>query len=332
MRLKFEEVVRVLEGKLLKYRCPPGQAREVARAMGENALEGTYSHGVNRFAALVRSMEKGETRAGVRPELVCSFGALENYDGKRGLGITNGLFAMDRAAGLAKRHGIGCVALRNTSHWLRAATYAYRACRAGMASVCFTNTLPNMPTWGAKDARLGNNPIVFGFPRAKGDLVADMAMSQFAYGALEVAVLEGRKMPVDAGWDKDGNLTKDPQAVIDSGRILPTGYWKGAALAQLLDVFAGVISLGNTTAAIARLGGNMDVSQVFIAINYRAVAPQEQSEALLEQSVEYLLGSEKAGEKERIIFTGQLAIEARKDNLANGIPVHEEVWKEVLAL
>jgi 3-dehydro-L-gulonate 2-dehydrogenase len=332
MRLPFGEIVRVLEEKLLKYQCPAAQAHEVAYAMGENALEGTYSHGVNRFAALIRSIERGETRVGTRPQLICSFGALENYDGQRGLGITNGLFAVDRAVLLARRHGTGCVALRNTSHWLRAATYAYRACRAGMASICFTNTLPNMPTWGAKGARLGNNPIVFGFPRAKGDLIADMAMSQFAYGALEVAVLEGRKMPVDAGWDKEGNLTRDPQAVMDSGRILPTGYWKGAALAQLLDIFAGVVSLGNTTAAISKLGGNIDVSQMFIAVNYRAVAPQELSEPLIEQSVEYLLNSEKAGEKEKIIFTGQLAIEARRDNLANGIPVHEEVWKEVLAL
>jgi 3-dehydro-L-gulonate 2-dehydrogenase len=189
-----------------------------------------------------------------------------------------------------------------------------------------------MPTWGAKDPRLGNNPIVFGFPREKGDLIADMAMSQFAYGALEVAVLEGRKMPVDAGWDKDGNLTRDPQAVIDTGRILPTGYWKGAALAHLLDIFAGVISLGNTTAAISKLGGNIDVSQMFIAINYRAIAPQHLSEPLIEQSVEYLLASKKAGEKDKIIFTGQIAIDVRKDNLANGIPVHKDVWEEVLVL
>jgi 3-dehydro-L-gulonate 2-dehydrogenase len=332
MRLGFEEIVRVLEEKLLKYGCPAAQAHEVAYTVGENALDGTYSHGVNRFAALIRSIEKGEARPGTVPELVSSFGGLENYDGKRGLGISGGLFAMDRAVRLAQEHGTGCVALRNTSHWLRAATYAYRACRAGMASICFTNTLPNMPTWGAQDARLGNNPVVFGFPREKGDLIADLAMSQFAYGALEVAVLEGRQMPVDAGWDTEGRLTRDPQAVIGSGRILPTGYWKGAALAHLLDIFAGVTSLGNTTAAIAGLGGNIDVSQMFIAINYRAIAPQELSEPLIEKSVEYLLNSHRAGGEGRIIFTGQLAIEARRDNLANGIPVHENVWKEVLAL
>jgi LDH2 family malate/lactate/ureidoglycolate dehydrogenase len=93
-----------------------------------------------------------------------------------------------------------------------------------------------------------------------------------------------------------------------------------------------VISLGNTTAAISELDGNIGVSQMFLAITYRAVAPQELSEPLIERPVKYLLNSRKAGENGRIIFTGQLAIEARKENLAQGIPVHEEVWKEVPAL
>jgi 3-dehydro-L-gulonate 2-dehydrogenase len=103
-------------------------------------------------------------------------------------------------------------------------------------------------------------------------------------------------------------------------------------MAHLLDIFAGVVSLGNTTAAISKLGGNVDVSQMFIAINYRAIAPQNLSEELLEQSVEYLLGSEKAGEGDKLIFTGQIAIETRQDNLKNGIPLQEKIWNEVLSL
>lgn len=45
------------------------------------------------------------------------------------------------------------------------------------------NSLPNMPTWGAKDARLGNDPLTLGFLRRDGDILVDMAMSQFSYGA-----------------------------------------------------------------------------------------------------------------------------------------------------
>jgi 3-dehydro-L-gulonate 2-dehydrogenase len=332
MKLQFEEIIKKLEEKLTKYGCNEDQAHKVAYVMAENSLEGTYSHGVNRFAGLIHDIEKGNVLTNTQIELISSFGGLESYDGHRGLGIINASQSMNRAICLANSHGIGCVALRNTSHWMRAASYAYQACKAGMASICFTNTLPNMPTWGASDCRLGNNPLVFGFPREKGDLVCDMAMSQFAYGTLEVAALNGRQMPIDAGFNKEGRLTRDPVEVIESGRILPTGYWKGAAMSHLLDIFAGVISLGNTTAAISKLGGNIDVSQMFIAINYREIAPQDISEPLIEQSVEYLLESQKVGQNDKIIFTGQIAIDTRRDNLENGIPVEEKIWEEILAL
>ena len=56
------------------------------------------------------------------------------------------------------------------------------------------------------------------------------------------------------------------------------------------------------------------------------------SEELIEQSVDYLLAAQKSSEKDRIIFTGQIAIETRRDNLEHGIPVHEKIWDEILAL
>ena len=147
------------------------------------------------------------------------------------------------------------VALRNTNHWMRAATYGYQACEVGMAAICFTNTIPNMPAWGALDARLGNNPLVLAIPSPSGDVVLDMAASQFSYGALEKARMEGRQMSVDAGYDANGDLTRDPDAVLQTQRILPMGYWKGAGLSILLDLFAGCFSLGNTTLGISRLSG-----------------------------------------------------------------------------
>ncbi len=332
MRLRFENIVAQLEKILLKYDCPPDKANLIATVMAENSLEGTYSHGVNRFPSLIKSIRLGHAKPKSEAALVAAFGGLESYDGNSGIGIPNAIFCTDRAIELAQRHGVGCVALRNTNHWLRAATYGYRACNAGMAAICFTNTLPNMPTWGALDCRLGNNPLVFAFPRKKGHLICDIAMSQFSYGALEVAALNKKQMPIDAGFDTAGNLTKDPGEVIKSQRILPTGYWKGAALAHLLDVFAAATALGNTTAAISEFGDNVDVSQMFIAINYRAIAPQPLSEKIIEKSVEYLLGSEEANESSSIIFTGQIALDTRNDNLKNGIPVNDNIWEEILSL
>ena len=267
------------------------------------------------------------------PVRIGGFGAIENYDGGLGLGITNARICMARAMELACVHGIGLVALRNTNHWLRAATYGYQACDGGMAAMCFTNTIPNMPTWGATDSRIGNNPLVFAFPRKQGHVVVDMAMSQFSYGALELARLENRQMLVDAGFDMQGRLTRDPDQVIRSQRILPTGYWKGAALSFVLDVFAGCLSLGNTVAGVGRLEGDEHgVSQVFIAIDYQKIVPTDQAETILNNAVEDLLSSTPSRKGERIVYTGQKTDEIRKENLEKGIPVDEGIWAQIKAL
>jgi len=272
-------------------------------------------------------------RPEAEPEIINRFGALEQVDGHLGFGITNAWFCMDEAIRLASENGIGMVALRNTNHWLRAATYGYQACEAGMAAICFTNTMPNMPTWGAVDSRIGNNPLVFAFPRKEGHLIVDMAMSQFSYGALELARLQGRQMAIDAGFDTAGNLTRDPDSVIKSQRILPTGYWKGAALSFMLDIFAGVLSDGNTVSGVGRLSGDEHgVSQVFIAVDYRNLVTQEAAERIVEGAVKDLLASGKAQGTDRIIYTGQLTLECRADNLKNGIPVDEGVWNEISSL
>lgn len=333
MRLSFDEVCQTLSQILMIHGCGQQQADKVAFEMARNSLEGIYTHGINRFTRLVRNIDEGIVKPGVTPVKIAGAGAIENYDGGMGLGITNAWFCMERAIGLADTYGIGMAAIRNTNHWLRAATYGYQACDAGMAAICFTNTIPNMPTWGAVDSRLGNNPLVFAFPRKEGHVIVDMAMSQFSYGALELAKLEGRQMPIDAGYNKEGKLTRDPSEVLESLRILPTGYWKGAALSFVLDIFAGCMSLGNTTAAIGRLPGDEHgLSQIFIAIDYKKIAPTDQSDVLLEDAVEDLLSSKPDSEGSRIIYTGQRTDEIKDENLRKGIPVDENVWKQILEL
>jgi len=334
MRVTFEEVGNVLAAKLQSRGCSIVQSIQVGREMARNSLEGTYTHGINRFARLIRNIDEGIVIPDVLPSLVSSFGAIERYDGNLGLGVSNALYAMNRAIELAKMHGMGLVALKNTNHWMRAATYGYQACEAGFAGMCFTNTMPNMPTWGAIDSRIGNNPFVMAFPRSNGThLIVDCAMSQFSYGALELARLEGRTMPIDAGFDESGNLTKDPDKVIKSQRIIPTGYWKGAAISFMLDIFASCLSVGNCVAEIGRLPGDEHgISQVFIAINYGVIAPEQDVELIIENALRDLKNSKPVDKNQPIIFTGEKTDTIRRENEKLGIPVDERVWAEICAL
>lgn len=330
LQIPFEEAKAELYRLLRTRNCPHAHAEMVAREIARNSLEGVYSHGINRFARLMRNIDAGLVDVEAEPVAVGGFGGVERWDGRLGLGVVNATMAMDRALALAREHGIGLVALRNTNHWMRAATYGYQACDAGMAAICFTNTTPNMPAWGAVDARLGNNPLVLAMPHTRGHVVLDMASSQFSYGALELAKLQGRQMPTDAGFDEAGNLTRDPAAVLRSQRILPTGYWKGAGLSLLLDLFAGGLSLGNTTLAVGRLEGDEHgLSQIFMAVHIEKLAPPEQVDALVQATLDDLAQSKTDGHSGPIRWPGSRLRETRERNLREGIPVDEGVWATI---
>lgn len=78
---------------------------------------------------------------------------------------------------------------------------------------------------GRKECRIGTNPLIVAIPSTPITMV-DMSMSMFSYGMLEVNRLAGRQLPVDGGFDDEGNLTKEPGVIEKNRRILPMGYWK----------------------------------------------------------------------------------------------------------
>ena len=67
--------------------------------------------------------------------------------------------AMQRAIALAKQNGLGAVALSNTNHWMRGGSYGWLAAEAGVFAVCWTNTMPNLPPWGATTPALGKKKL-----------------------------------------------------------------------------------------------------------------------------------------------------------------------------
>ena len=240
---------------------------------------------------------------------------------------------MARAVELARTHGIACVSVRNSNHWMRPGRYGRQAAGAGMAAILFTNTSANMPAWGALDARLGNNPIVLAVPREKGPVVVDMAMSQFAYGKLEVAALAGEQLPMEGGFDETGALTRDPQAILRTKRILPTGYWKGSAMSVALDLMAAALSMGRTVSAVSRDPlQERGLSQVFVAINFRGLLPAGEVDRLLDEALQDLLASAPAPGEPPVRYPGQNLEQTVRRNLENGVPVNEATWRKIEAL
>jgi 3-dehydro-L-gulonate 2-dehydrogenase len=332
-RLPFEEVQRTLAQVLVCLGMAQERAQTCARLFAETTRDGVYTHGVNRFPRFVSTIRNGGVNVQAAAQRVAGFGALERWDGNRGPGNLNALAAMERAISLGREHGVGCVTVGNTNHWMRAGTYGWQAAEAGMIGICWTNTMPNLPPWGGLDPVLGNNPLVFAVPRAKGNVVLDMAMSQFSFGTLESYRKRGEPLPVDGGFDEEGNLTRDPGAIEKSWRPLPVGYWKGSGLSTVLDMIAAVMSLGQATHQLAPDPlQEVGVSQIFLTMNPQALGLEPRTEQIADEIVASLHKSRPATEGRRVRYPGEQTLRVRAENEKLGLPVETAVWEQILAM
>jgi 3-dehydro-L-gulonate 2-dehydrogenase len=321
MRVAFDELARTLTTILTGRGMTAGHAELCARLFAETDRDGVYTHGVNRFLRFVRMIDSGAIDVHATAAVSAQVGLVERWDGKRGPGNLNAYACMDRAVKMAREHGLGCVALSNTTHWMRGGSYGWQAAEAAMIGICWTNTLPNLPAWGDRLPRLGNNPLVIAVPRMGGHVVLDMAMSQFSYGTLTAYRKRGEFLPVDGGFDTDGNLTRDPAAIERSLRPLPIGYWKGSGFSLVLDMIAAMMAGGRATHQIpADPEREVGVCQVFLAMNAAAFSD---AGPIAERVIASLGG---------VRYPGERVLRTREENLLLGIPVDEATWAKVETL
>ncbi|WP_105133356.1 3-dehydro-L-gulonate 2-dehydrogenase [Burkholderia sp. BE12] len=333
-RVSFDEMQGAIQLALLNAGMNERDAGICARVHAESTCDGVNSHGINRVARFVDYVRKGWVNLAGAPAPVKQFGAIEILDGNRGPGILNALSATERAMEIADAQGVGIVALRNTTHWMRGGTYGWHAADRGYIAICWTNTESCMPGWGGRNPRVGNNPFVMAVPREKGHIVLDMAMSQYSYGKLQATRLKGNNMPFPAGFDSEGKLTVEPGPIEASMRILPMGYWKGSGFAILLDVLAAVLSEGIATNGIdaVQQGSCTGCSQIFILIDPRKLGGEAFTNTVADSVADYVNGSEHAEDSGEVLYPGQSALRTRIEQKQHGIAVDDGIWAEVCSL
>jgi 3-dehydro-L-gulonate 2-dehydrogenase len=332
--IKYDEAVATVAEKLEKHGCPAETAKTVAAVAVDINRDGNQSHGIARIKRLILSFGSGICNPKAVPEREGGLGGFERWTGNHGIGIINALACTDRAIELAKLYGVSCIALHDTNHFFRAGTYGWRIAEAGMVGIVFTNTKSNMVYHGTLDRILGTTPLVLAIPRDKGPVVADVSLGLYSYGKLQIAQLAGEQMATCAGYDKNGNLSADPGAVMPEARLLPLGEYKGSAINLLLDLIASTMSLGNSACDIRERvpGDENSISQIFMAINSRAVNSPGEEAGIAERLIEHLLTAHPAEGFGKPRYPGQNVLAERNENMKRGIPVAEQIWNDILGL
>ena len=331
MKIPYQKVKDTLREILLEFAFSTKRAKLCATLFAKASLDGVASHGLNRFPFFIKYIQEGYIDVSAEPECTGDYGSFERWNGNLGPGNLNAHQCMKRTIELAKEQGIGCVALKNTNHWMRGGNYGWQAVDEGCIGICFTNTKPNMTAWGGSEPVLGNNPMVFAVPRKNGPVVIDMALAQFSYGKMHTYKNRGEQLPYDGGFDENGNLTKDPHSIIEKQLALPIGLWKGSGLSLMLDMIISVLSGGNSTQDIGNLEIEHAISQLFLCFYPPKLGTNPFPDKKLDAIIDNLKSTTSFGDSD-VRYPGEGTLARRHENLKHGVPVDKDTWEHVLTL
>jgi LDH2 family malate/lactate/ureidoglycolate dehydrogenase len=240
---------------------------------------------------------------------------------------------------IRKGHDGDCafVAVRNSNHYGAAAWHAEMPCADGMTGLSFTiGAINHMVPWGGSEAMLGNNPFAVALPR-KGapPIILDMACSVAARGKIMVALKEGT--PIPEGWavGPDGAPTTDPATAL-AGFVSPIGGAKGYALTLTIGLLSTMLSGAAFGLEVTDLYGDFDrpqnVGHLQGVIPIAAFTDLADYYRHIDQAAADVTGVRRAAGVDRIYLPGEREAIQMEYRRQHGIPVPNEVAKELAAL
>ncbi len=217
-------------------------AASAVRAMMHASRIGVDSHGarlVPHYATVLRS---GRTNRNPHLRVERRGAAAAVVDGDDGLGHHAAYRAMEEAVALARDAGVGAVGVVRSEHFGAAGAYARAAADAGMIGFATTNADSAVALHGGAVPFHGTNPLAFAAPSGgERPWLLDMATSSIPFNRVFLYRVLGTPLPEAVAADAGGNPTRDAKA---TAMLLPLGGafgFKGAALAGLATILAGVL-------------------------------------------------------------------------------------------
>jgi LDH2 family malate/lactate/ureidoglycolate dehydrogenase len=316
---------------------PDDGAEITADCLIEADLRGVYSHGVMRLPVYVRHLRKtGPGGMTAKPEIsvVKEGEAYALIDGGNGLGPVVSARAMQMAIDKARTTAIAGVGVRKSNHNGAEAYYAMMALEHEMIGFCVTVGGKNIiAPWGGLDALLGNNPFAFAIPSGtEWPVVLDMACSVVARGWIMLAMKNNWEIPDGWAVNREGEPTTNAEEAYE-GLVLPTGGYKGYALALMGCILGGVLTGASIGSEVTDLGQDFDrdqdVGHFVGALSIEKFIPIQTFKERMDQLIKELKSSRRMKGVEKIYLPGEKEHETREQNLRDGIPISRGVLSEL---
>jgi uncharacterized oxidoreductase len=293
------------------------------------------SHGIGMLPRYAQAYGEGGLRPNMHVRVGLDTGMLLGLDGGSGFGQSVGHEAMNLGIERAREHGACIMALGNAHHLGRIGEWAEMAVVQGLISVHFVNVIsrPIVAPWGGSDARFGTNPFAVGIPLgAREPVVLDFATSVIAQGKTRVAFNKGEPLAPGCMLDAHGNPTTDPvYGVLEPlGALLPFGQHKGFGLSLVCELLGGALAGGHSVDGPADGKRRVLNGMLTILIDPARIADRALFEQQAQRTVDWITASPPQPGVDRLLVAGEPEREASARRQAQGIPVDERTWAEIL--
>ena len=333
--IRKEPLTAAIKALVRGFGSEPREVDLVTENLIQANLTGHDSHGIGMLPKYSEAFVEGGLTANAHVKTTLDGGAMLRLDGQAGFGQVIGHEAMEMGIARAKQFGSCIVALGNSHHLCRIGAWAEMAIEANLISVHFTNVIsrPIVAPFGGGDARFGTNPFTVGIPVPGGEpILLDFATSVMAQGKARVAYNKGEQMPAGRLIDNHGKPTTDPKyAVVDpTGAIVTFGEHKGFGLAVVCELLGGALAAG--MACHEPYTGKKRVLNGMLTILFDPTKLSE--DALFGDEMKGFIDWVKASPAQpgfdHVRLAGEPEREMRAKRLAEGIPVDETSWGDIL--
>lgn len=317
---------------------PTGDAAITARLLVNTDLRGISSHGVAHLKPFyIKRIKDGLIN--VKPDIKTWSTAPANarIDGDRGLGFVVAYRAMQEAIARAKVTGMGAVSVRNSTHYGACSAYSLLPVTESMIGFSCTTGGLNAAAPGASGPVIGMNAFSFAAPSGKEfPFCLDMSTTMAAHGKVEVALRTGKKLP--EGWtiDPEGKPITDPKedapkhgAMVLLGGTPQLGVYKGFGMNIMVDILCSILAGSICLPEAHNQPGNTACTHFCCAINISGFMSPEEFKKGMDRMIEVYHGLPKAKGVTRITIPGELEWELEQERRKNGIPLDNEVMRNL---
>jgi len=310
-------------------------SRSVAKVLVEGDLLGHTTHGLALLPSYVAALRSDKMTKSGSWSVLSDSGAVAAWDGNRLPGPWLVEQAITEACKRVESFGIFSLAIRRSHHIACLAAYLKPVTDRGLVVLLASSdpAVASVAPFGSTKRLYSPNPLAAGIPTDGEPLLIDISMSMSTNGFVNRAHRRGEQLPHAYVLDASGKPTTDPSAYVDDpgGSLLPlggleTGY-KGFALGLLIEALTS--GLGGGGRSLNETGWGASVFLLVIDPNkFGGLDAFRKETGFLVHATQEATPIEPNSPAR---LPGARALEKRKQQLANGVVLDENLVAELEA-